>query len=321
MSAELDSLSGYVNKRYCSIKRPCLCSHDLFPAAIRIPILVRQILPDIPASITAYGKKDELTLEQRQGDSDFVNAFQSLDELGYTTLLVSQEDVSRMPRNWSHYTFLWEKILDNLMMYGVPNMKDDKINVVQRWVDLMANEGVNFVVNANVRSDPTYSIKQLREDNDAVILAVRSTKPMDLSVPGRELSGVHFAMEFLHANIKILLDSKLEDGKYISAKGKKLLPETPRTQALGNPWPQWPRVFHVDYGHQDSRKLQLNLDKLGLEKDARSNVKVEYGRFATNLDGVFATAQVDKFMMDDGKDIDERLQEEKAKMEQEAART
>nr|GEY26210.1 glutamate synthase 1 [NADH], chloroplastic isoform X1 [Tanacetum cinerariifolium] len=179
-------------------------------------------------------------------------------------------------------------------------MKADKINVVQRRVDLMAKEGVNFVANANVGSDLTNSIEQLRVDNDVVILAVRSTKPMDLPVPGRELSG-------------------------------------------------WPRVFRVDYGHQDYTKLQINLggegsedilgddlvllaigfhgpestmaDKLGLEKDARSNVKVECGRFATNIDGVFAAAQVDKFMMDDGKDIDERLQEEKAKREQETVRT
>nr|GEW31813.1 glutamate synthase 1 [NADH], chloroplastic isoform X1 [Tanacetum cinerariifolium] len=329
--------------------------------------------------------------------------------------------------------------IGGLMMYGVPNMKADKIDVVQRRVDLMANEGVNFVVNANVGSDPIYSIEQLRVDNDAVILAVGSTKPRDLPVPGRELSGVHFAMEFLHANTKSLLDSKLEDGNYISAKGKKvvvigggdtgtdcigtsirhgctniinleLLPEPPRTRAPGNPWPQWPRVFRVDYGHQeaatkfgkdprsyevltkrfisgdngevkgveivrvqwakdDSGRFQFKevegseeileadlvllamgflgpestiADKLGLEKDARSNVKAEYGRFATNVDGVFAAgdcrrgqslvvwaisegrqaaAQVDKFMMDDGKDIDQRLQEEKAQREQEAVRT
>nr|GFB51946.1 glutamate synthase [NADH], amyloplastic-like [Tanacetum cinerariifolium] len=144
--------------------------------------------------------------------------------------------------------------IDGLMMYGVPNMKADKINVVQRRVDLMAKEGVNFVVNANVESDPTYSIEQLHVDNDVVILAVR-----DLSVPGRELSGVHFAMEFLHANTKILLDSKLEDGKYISAKGKK-----------------WPRVFRVDYGHQDSRKLQLNL---GMEIVRVQWAKDDSGRF------------------------------------------
>ncbi|CAI9281855.1 unnamed protein product [Lactuca saligna] len=64
-------------------------------------------------------------------------------------------------------------------------------------------------------SDPMYSIERLREENDAVILAVGATKPRDLPVPGRELSGVHFAMEFLHANTKSLLDSNLEDGNYM----------------------------------------------------------------------------------------------------------
>ncbi|KVI07094.1 Aldolase-type TIM barrel [Cynara cardunculus var. scolymus] len=327
--------------------------------------------------------------------------------------------------------------IGGLMMYGVPNMKADKIDVVQRRVDLMAKEGVNFVVNANVGNDPSYSIESLRQDNDAVILAVGSTKPRDLPVPGRELSGVHFAMEFLHANTKSLLDSNLEDGQYISAKGKKvivigggdtgtdcigtsirhgctsivnleLLPEPPRTRAPGNPWPQWPRVFRVDYGHQEaatkfgkdprsyevltkrfigdengvvkglelvrvqwekdeSGRFQFKevegseeilgadlvllamgflgpeptiADKLGLEKDKRSNVKAEYGRFSTNVEGVFAAgdcrrgqslvvwaisegrqvaAQVDKFLVEDGKEGESRWLES-GKKEQEAIR-
>ncbi|KAM0034331.1 putative glutamate synthase (NADH) [Helianthus debilis subsp. tardiflorus] len=329
--------------------------------------------------------------------------------------------------------------IGGLMMYGVPNMKADKIDVVQRRVDLMAEEGVNFVVNANVGTDPSYSIERLREDNDAVILAVGSTKPRDLPVPGRELSGVHFAMEFLHANTKSLLDSNLEDGKYISAKGKKvivigggdtgtdcigtsirhgctsivnleLLPQPPQTRAPGNPWPQWPRVFRVDYGHQEAATkfgkdprtyevltkrfisdengsvkglelvrvqwgkdetgrfqfkevegseeiIEADLvllamgflgpestiaDKLGLEKDGRSNVKAEYGRFSTNVEGVFAAgdcrrgqslvvwaisegrqaaAQVDKFLLKDEKDVESSLGEEKGTMEQQAVRT
>ncbi|KAM7467706.1 hypothetical protein LguiB_015268 [Lonicera macranthoides] len=275
--------------------------------------------------------------------------------------------------------------IGGLMMYGVPNMKADKIDVVQRRVDLMEKEGVNFVVNANIGKDMSYSLDLIRKENDAVVLAVGATKPRDLPVPGRELSGVHFAMEFLHANTKSLLDSNLEDGKYISAKGKKvvvigggdtgtdcigtsirhgcasvvnleLLPEPPRTRAPGNPWPQWPRIFRVDYGHQEattkfgkdprsyevltkrfigdengivkglelvrvnwekdaSGKFQFKevegseeiigadlvllamgflgpdstlADKLGLEKDNRSNFKAEYGRFCTSVDGVFA---------------------------------
>ncbi|KAL0304397.1 UNVERIFIED_CONTAM: Glutamate synthase 1 [NADH], chloroplastic [Sesamum radiatum] len=171
--------------------------------------------------------------------------------------------------------------IGGLMMYGVPNMKADKIDIVQRRVDLMEKEGINFVVNANVGKDPLYSLDRLREEHDAIVLAVGATKPRDLPVPGRDLSGVHFAMEFLHANTKSLLDSKLQDGNYISAKGKKvvvigggdtgtdcigtsirhgcsrvvnleLLPEPPRTRAPGNPWPQWPRIFRVDYGHQEA---------------------------------------------------------------------
>ncbi|KAG7013302.1 hypothetical protein SDJN02_26061 [Cucurbita argyrosperma subsp. argyrosperma] len=275
--------------------------------------------------------------------------------------------------------------IGGLMMYGVPNMKTDKVDVVQRRVNLMAEEGVNFVVNANVGTDPSYSLERLRDENDALILAVGATKPRDLPVPGRELAGVHFAMEFLHSNTKSLLDSNLEDGKYISAKNKKvvvigggdtgtdclgtsirhgcssivnleLLSQPPPTRAPGNPWPQWPRIFRVDYGHQEaaakfgkdprsyevltkrfigdesgvvkglevvrvqwekdaSGRFQFKevegseeiieadlvllamgflgpestvADKLGVEKDTRSNFKAEYGRFSTSVDGVFA---------------------------------
>ncbi|XXG82352.1 hypothetical protein AAC387_Pa10g0323 [Persea americana] len=317
-----------------------------------------------------------------------------------------------------HLVTVYERAdrIGGLMMYGVPNMKTDKVNIVQRRVDLMAEEGIKFVVNANVGVDPEYSLENLRAENDAFVLACGATKPRDLPVPGREFSGVHFAMEFLHANTKSLLDSDLQDGKYISAKGKKvvvigggdtgtdcigtsirhgctqivnleLLPEPPRTRAAGNPWPQWPRIFRVDYGHQEaatkfgkdprsyevltkrfvgdengavkglevvrvrwakdaSGKFQFKevegseetieadlvflamgflgpestvADKLGVERDNRSNFKAEYGRFSTNVDGVFAAgdcrrgqslvvwaisegrqaaAQVDKYLME-----------------------
>ncbi|MBA0621811.1 hypothetical protein Godav_007403, partial [Gossypium davidsonii] len=275
--------------------------------------------------------------------------------------------------------------IGGLMMYGVPNMKTDKVDVVQRRVNLMAEEGVKFVVNANIGKDPSYSLDRLREENDAIVLAIGATKPRDLPVPGRDLSGVHFAMEFLHANTKSLLDSDLQDGNYVSAKGKKvvvigggdtgtdcigtsirhgcssivnleLLPQPPQTRAPGNPWPQWPRIFRVDYGHQEaatkfgedprsyevltkrfigddngtvkglevvrvrwekdaSGRFQFKevegseeiieadlvllamgflgpestlAEKLGVEQDNRSNLKAEYGRFTTNVDGVFA---------------------------------
>jgi glutamate synthase (NADPH/NADH) len=165
------------------------------------------------------------------------------------------------------------------MMYGVPNMKAGKLDVVQRRVDLMAAEGVKFVMNAHVGGNVT--AQDLVGKHDAVVLAAGATKPRDLPVPGREASGVHFAMEFLTANTKSLLDSDLADGKYISAKGKKvvvigggdtgtdciatslrhgatsivnleLLDKPPATRAKNNPWPQWPRIFRVDYGHAEA---------------------------------------------------------------------
>ncbi|KAL7613930.1 hypothetical protein Lser_V15G06953 [Lactuca serriola] len=84
--------------------------------------------------------------------------------------------------------------------------------------------GSNFSSSVlEIGSDLVYSIERLREENDAVILAVGATKPRDLPVPGRELSSVHFAMEFLHANTKSLLDSNLEDGNYMRGTKRSAL--------------------------------------------------------------------------------------------------
>ncbi|CAL9109832.1 unnamed protein product [Musa acuminata var. zebrina] len=213
-----------------------------------------------------------------------------------------------------HLVTVYERAdrMGGLMMYGVPNMKADKFYIVQRRVNLMKEEGVKFVVNANVGVDPLYSLDHLRAENDAIVLACGATKPRDLTVPGRELSGIHFAMEFLHANTKSLLDSNLDDGKYISAKDKKvvvvgggdtgtdcigtsirhgctnivnleLLPIPPRKRAPGNPWPQWPRIFRVDYGHQEATA------KFG--KDPRS-YQVLTKRFVGDENGVVKGLEV-----------------------------
>lgn len=170
--------------------------------------------------------------------------------------------------------------IGGLLTYGIPNMKLDK-GVVERRLNLMREEGVNFVTKANVGKD--IDPKQLMADNDAVLLATGATKPRDLPIPGRSLKGVHFAMEFLTANTASLLDSKHADGNFISAKGKKvvvigggdtgcdcigtslrhgctklvnfeLLNEPPADRAADNPWPQWPRIFRVDYGHEEAEE-------------------------------------------------------------------
>jgi glutamate synthase (NADH) len=169
--------------------------------------------------------------------------------------------------------------IGGLMMYGVPNMKTDKMDIVQRRVNLMAEEGIVFVTDAHVGKD--VDVKAIRADTDALVLAAGATKPRDLPIEGRDLKGVHFAMEFLHANTKSLLDSNLKDGHYINAEGKhvvvigggdtgtdcigtslrhgassitnlELMPRPPDTRAANNPWPYYPRVFKVDYGHAEA---------------------------------------------------------------------
>jgi NAD(P)H-dependent glutamate synthase small subunit len=174
-----------------------------------------------------------------------------------------------------------------LLMYGIPNMKLAKENVVERRVQLLREEGVEFLVNSPVGdgSNETVSVTELKASNDAVLLTTGATVPRDLPIPGREFKGVHFAMEFLSANTKSLLDSKHQDGNYISAKDKnvivigggdtgtdcigtslrhgckslvnfELFPQPPDQRGADNPWPTWPRIFRVDYGHQEAEHLQ-----------------------------------------------------------------
>ena len=168
--------------------------------------------------------------------------------------------------------------LGGLLMYGIPNMKLDK-GVVERRVQLMRDAGVEFIVNADVGKD--IDPAQLVAQNDAVLLATGATKARDLPIPGRDAKGVYLAMDFLTANTKSLLDSGLEDGSYISARDKhvivigggdtgtdcigtslrhgckslvnfELLPKPPRDRAANNPWPLWPRIYRVDYGHAEA---------------------------------------------------------------------
>ena len=107
-----------------------------------------------------------------------------------------------------------------LLMYGIPNMKLEK-QFIDRKVEVMKEEGVEFVVNANVGKD--VKAAKLLKEYDKVILACGSSNPRDINVPGRDAKGIYFAVDFLTATTKSLLDSNLKDGKYISAKGKKVV--------------------------------------------------------------------------------------------------
>jgi glutamate synthase (NADPH/NADH) small chain len=271
--------------------------------------------------------------------------------------------------------------IGGLLMYGIPNMKLDK-KFVQRRVDLLANEGVTFKTNTEVGKD--ISAQQLTAEFDAIILCTGATKGRDLPIEGRNLKGIHFAMEFLHHNTKSLLDQKW-NGSFINAKGKdvvvigggdtgtdcvgtsmrhgcnslvqlEILPRPPMERAKDNPWPEWPKVYRLDYGQEEAasvfgndprvylttakkfvgddnghvkevhtveiewgkddqgrfvpkeipgtekiRPAQLVLlamgflgpeqplvEALGVERDPRTNVKAEYGKFQTNNPKIFA---------------------------------
>ncbi|TFK76592.1 NADPH-dependent glutamate synthase [Pluteus cervinus] len=204
--------------------------------------------------------------------------------------------------------------MGGLLMYGIPNMKLDKA-IVQRRLDLMADEGINFVPNAHVGVD--IDAEQLRAENDAVVVCTGATWPRDLRIPNRSVDGVHFAMEFLQLNTKSLLDSELQDGGYISAKGKdvivigggdtgndcigtamrhgaksvvnfELLPKPPANRGRDNPWPQWPRIFRTDYGHtevaahfgSDPREYSISTKEFVLDEDGKlrglNTVRVEW---------------------------------------------
>ncbi len=173
--------------------------------------------------------------------------------------------------------------IGGLLMYGIPNMKLDKEEVVRRRVELMEAEGVKFVTNCNIGVD--IPARQLRKDNDAVLLCCGATKPRNLEVPGRNLKGVHFAMEFLHDNTKALLDHDFEEGhQSISATDKnvivigggdtgtdcvatsmrqgcktllqlEIMPRPPQARADDNPWPEWAKVYKLDYGQEEAKAV------------------------------------------------------------------
>lgn len=171
--------------------------------------------------------------------------------------------------------------IGGLLMYGIPNMKLEKW-VIDRRRKLMEAEGVTFVTNADVGKN--VSAEEIKREYDAVILACGASKPRDINAKGRDSKGIYFAVDFLKATTKSLLDSNLADNNYISAKDKnvivigggdtgndcigtavrhgcksvvqlEMMPKLPDTRAENNPWPQWPMVCKTDYGQEEAAYL------------------------------------------------------------------
>ena len=168
--------------------------------------------------------------------------------------------------------------IGGLLRYGIPNMKLEK-HIIDRKLDIMKEEGIEFVTNANVGEN--IKAKKLMADYDAVVLACGAANPRDINAPGRDANGIYFAVDFLTATTKSLLDSGLKDGRYISAKDKnvivigggdtgndcvgtcirhgcksvtqlEMMPKAPDERAENNPWPQWPLVCKTDYGQEEA---------------------------------------------------------------------
>ena len=168
--------------------------------------------------------------------------------------------------------------IGGLLRYGIPNMKLEK-QVIDRRVKLMEEEGIEFVTNANIGVDIT--AEELLQKYDRVVLCCGASNPRDINAPGRDAKGIYFAVDFLKATTKSLLDSNFADHKYIECKGKtvmvigggdtgndcvgtsirlgaknviqlEMMPKAPDERAANNPWPQWPRVCKTDYGQEEA---------------------------------------------------------------------
>lgn len=173
-----------------------------------------------------------------------------------------------------------------LLTYGIPNYKLDKQKIVKRRIDFLKEEGVQFETGIEVGKDisPAYLKKQF----DAVLITIGAEKPRDLPIPGRELGGIHFAMEFLSRQSMKLADEPLPENIDITAKGKnvviigggdtgsdclgtshrqgaaniiqlELTPPPPKSRADDNPWPYWPLIYRTSSSHEEGGERKFSV--------------------------------------------------------------
>ena len=214
-----------------------------------------------------------------------------------------------------------------LLTYGIPNMKLDKREVVERRIALMEQEGIKFVCNAHVGENVEPQL--LLRDFDAMVICTGATRPRDLAVPGRELAGVHYAMEYLTASTKSLLGAG-PDASPIHARGKdvivigggdtgtdcvgtalrqgcrsvtqlEIMARPPLERAADNPWPEWPKVYKLDYGQEeaaakfgeDPRTYLTTVKRLEGDAEGRlAGVVTVQVRWERNAQGQFVPAEV-----------------------------
>ena len=177
--------------------------------------------------------------------------------------------------------------IGGLLMYGIPNMKLDKKEVVDRRVNLMREEGIEFLTGVDIGKDPEWSKEKLVNDFDATVLCCGATKGRDLPIDNRDAKGIHMAMDFLTANTSHQLDHDFDgtNPKELNATGKnvivigggdtgtdcvgtslrqkcksviqlEIMPMPPMERAPDNPWPEWPKVYTLDYGQVEAQALQ-----------------------------------------------------------------
>jgi glutamate synthase (NADPH/NADH) small chain len=189
--------------------------------------------------------------------------------------------------------------IGGLMRYGIPEFKMEK-RVLDRRLAIMEKAGVAFRTNADVGRAPR--LAELRKDCDAIVLACGAGAPRDLPVPGRELAGIHFAMEYLTLSNKRCEGDAVPDARFISARGKRvviigggdtgadclgtvhrqgavsvhqfeLLPRPPDERAAENPWPQWPNIFRVSSAHEEGGERVYAVSTQRFSGDERGHVK------------------------------------------------
>ena len=188
--------------------------------------------------------------------------------------------------------------IGGLLRYGIPAFKLEK-RVLDRRLDLLMEEGVAFQTNANIGVD--IPVSELKAQFDAMVLAGGSTRPRDLAVPGRDLAGIHFAMEYLKLQNRRSEGDVLDEADFISAKNKhviiigggdtgadclgtahrqgaasvhqlELLMQPPESRVSGNPWPLWPNIFRVSSAHEEGGERLYSIATQKFTGDDRGRV-------------------------------------------------